>query len=451
MKEIKQYTDVFLIGIGGIGMSALARYFKQKGLQVAGYDKTSSELTNTLTSEGIDVTYSEMVSSSIKNLSKASTLIIYTPALVKTSKLVEYFTLKGFDLFKRSEVLGFITKTLPTLAVAGTHGKTTTSAILIHLLKANGIKLLGFCGGILQNYNTNYIGDGEEVVVVEADEFDRSFLHLHPTAAVINSMDADHLDIYETTEKLVGAFQDFAGRVPKNHLYAKSGLKLKDAHFISLHENAEVQVQDIRVENGCYTFNFKTGNCYLKNLQFYLPGHHNIFNAAAALALAIDFKPQLAHSFGKALQSFKGVKRRFNYLHKTKDLVLIDDYAHHPKEIDAVHQAVSEMHPEKRTVVIFQPHLYSRTKDFAQEFAVSLARFDEVYLLDIYPAREAPIDGVTSAFLLNLIQNQNKYLITKTDISKRIETAHGEVVTLLGAGDIGVEALKLKKDLHEMD
>jgi UDP-N-acetylmuramate--alanine ligase len=448
MKELKQYTNVFLIGIGGIGMSALARYFNQKDLMVSGYDRTETDLTKTLVKEGIEVVYSESISSEIQNLSKDSSLIIYTPAISKSSKLFAYFKEQQFELYKRSVVLGTITKRLPTLAVAGTHGKTTTSAILTHLLKASGVKLTAFCGGILQNYKTNYIGDGEDVVVVEADEFDRSFLQLHPTSAVITSMDADHLDIYETPQKLTETFNEFSRLVSKGHLYAKSGLDLK-AKFIAIEGEAEIQVRNISVDNGSYVFDFQNGNAHLKHLKFSLPGHHNLFNAAAALALAMDFKPELASQFGKALASFEGVQRRFNYVFKSDHLVVIDDYAHHPKEIDAVYQAISEMHPEKKSVVIFQPHLFSRTKDFAEGFAQSLAQFDEVNLLDIYPAREEPIEGITSEFLLKLIQHPSKQLISKSDVQNRMARANDEVIVMLGAGDIGVEATKISKYLYE--
>lgn len=448
MKGINQYTHVFLIGIGGIGMSALARYYNQKGLKVSGYDRTETDLTQTLAAEGINVFYSEIRNNHIQNLHKETSLIIYTPAISKTSKFFAYFQTKAYEMYKRSVVLGHITRHLPTLAVAGTHGKTTTSAILVHILKASGIKLTAFCGGILQNYKTNYVGDGEEVVVVEADEFDRSFLHLHPTAAVINSMDADHLDIYDTSEKLIDTFKEFSRLVPKNRLYAKSGLDL-NAKSIAINEKADVEVNHISIQNGSYVFNFQKAEHSLKHLKFPLPGHHNLFNAAAALALAIDFKPELASEFGKALESFEGVQRRFNYIYKSKNLVVIDDYAHHPREIDAVYQAISEMHPHKKTIVIFQPHLYSRTRDFARDFADSLAQFDEVNLLDIYPAREEPLEGITSEFLLNLIQHPSKQLMTKNDIRDRIESAENEVVVFLGAGDIGVEATKISNYLHE--
>jgi UDP-N-acetylmuramate--alanine ligase len=448
MKKIDQYTHVILIGIGGIGMSGLARYFNQKGLEVLGYDRTETDLTKALISEGIRVYHSESKLTEDIDFDEKRALIIYTPAISKDSDLVKRFKDSGLELFKRSVVLGEITKHLPTLAVAGTHGKTTTSAILTHILKESGIKLTSFCGGVLQNYNTNYIGEGEEVVVVEADEFDRSFLQLHPTAAVITSMDADHLDIYNTSEELIHTFHEFSRLVPKGHLYAKFGLDL-EAVSIGFEENSDVYVDKISIQNGSYHFDFHAGKESLKGLIFTLPGHHNLFNATAALSLAIDFKPELAKAFGKALSSFEGVKRRFNYIYKAEDLVVIDDYAHHPTEIDAVHQAISEMHPGKKSVAIFQPHLFSRTKDFAEDFADSLSRFDEVNLLDIYPAREEPIEGITSNFLLNLIQNPQKRVINKSDIQQRLKQAKNEVVVLLGAGDIGVEATKISKYLHE--
>lgn len=448
MKEMKLYKTVFLLGIGGIGMSALARYFNQKGFKVSGYDKTESTLTKALVSEGIHVIYTETITDDIQNLDPATSLIIYTPAISKTSTLLKHFNTQQFEMYKRSVVLGEITKGKPTLAVAGTHGKTTTSAILSHILKASGVKLTAFCGGILQNYESNYIGDGEDVLVVEADEFDRSFLYLYPSAAVITSMDADHLDIYTTSKELEDTFIEFSKLVPKHHLYAKSCLNL-DAQKIAINQEAEVCVKDISVVGANYTFTFKKGDLELKGLKLSLPGHHNLFNAASALVLAIDFEPELAQQYGTALASFKGVQRRFQYVYKSDSLVVIDDYAHHPKEIDAVHQAISEMHPQKKSVVIFQPHLYSRTKDFAEDFAKSLAQFDEVYLLEIYPAREEPIEGISSEFLLNLIQHSSKYLISKVDIKDRIQRTKHEVIVLLGAGDIGVEAAKLSNYFHE--
>jgi UDP-N-acetylmuramate--alanine ligase len=445
MKPIQQYTHIFFIGIGGIGMSALARYFNQKELKVLGYDKTKTELTQTLTEEGVEVYYQQEIEENVlKTLPQESTLVVFTPAISSNSTLVNFFKANGFDMYKRAFILGEITKNLPTLAVAGTHGKTTTSAILTHILKANQIKLTAFCGGILQNYKTNYIGDGDDVVVIEADEFDRSFLQLHPSAAVITSMDADHLDIYGTSESLTLAFQEFSNLVPKGHLYANSALDIQ-AQSIAVNHSADYSIKHIKIENGSYRFDFKSKDYNLKDIQFSLPGQHNLFNAAAALCLAIDFKPSYAHRFAKALASFEGVQRRFNYLYKSDLLIVVDDYAHHPKEIDAVHQAISEMHPEKKSVVIFQPHLFSRTKDFAEEFAKSLAQFDEVNLLDIYPAREEPIEGITSKYLLELIDHPKKQLILKNDIENRIKNASEEVIVLLGAGDIGVEASKISK------
>ncbi|WP_019039055.1 UDP-N-acetylmuramate--L-alanine ligase [Psychroflexus tropicus] len=448
MKALNAYTHVVFIGIGGIGMSALARYFNQKGHKVLGYDKTETELTSAMKSEGIAVYYSQEELIDLLKIDLEQILVIYTPAISDKSLLHQYFKSHNIELYKRSVILGEVTKSMPTLAVAGTHGKTTTSAILAHILKASGIKLTAFCGGVLSNYNTNYIGDGEEVVVVEADEFDRSFLQLHPSAAVINSMDADHLDIYDTPEQLTETFKAFSNLVPNHHLYMKSGLSLM-AKTIGIEEDSDISVKNILVKNGSYRFDIKTKITELSNLEFSLPGHHNLLNAAAALALAIDFKPELTSAFGSALASFKGVKRRFNYIHKSDRLVVIDDYAHHPTEIDAVHQAILEMHPNKKSVVIFQPHLFTRTRDFAEGFARSLSKFDEVNLLDIYPAREEPIEGVTSEYLLNLIDHPEKALIKKRNIHDKVTNAEDKVIVLLGAGDIGVEATNLLKHWHE--
>ncbi|WP_127844358.1 UDP-N-acetylmuramate--L-alanine ligase [Psychroflexus aestuariivivens] len=449
MKAFNTYKNLFFIGIGGIGMSALARFFNSKNFRVYGYDKTESDLTSQLQNEGISIQFHEAISAELESeLQPEQTLVVYTPAVNVNSDIFQYFKNGDFQILKRAVVLGKITENLPTLAVAGTHGKTTTSAILAHILKENGIKLTAFCGGILQNYDTNFISDGEEVVVIEADEFDRSFLQLHPSAAVITSLDADHLDIYGDDQTMRSAFQEFINLVPNSHLFKQKALQI-EGKSIAVGEQAEFYIENIKVENGHYVFDFVSKEHHLKNIKFDLPGKHNLFNAAAALTLAIDFKPELAQDFAKALSSFKGVKRRFNYILKTEDLVVIDDYAHHPSEISAVHQAVSEMHPNKTQIVIFQPHLFSRTRDFADDFATSLASFDEVNLLEIYPARELPIDGINAAFLLKKINNSNKKVIEKKEIKQIIDTSQNAVVVLLGAGDIGVEAHKISKYFNE--
>ena len=449
MKAFNTYKNLFFIGIGGIGMSALARFFNSKNFQIFGYDKTETELTKQLQNEGISIQFQETISAELESeLKPEQTLVVYTPAVNVNSDIFQYFKNSGFDILKRAVALGKITENLPTLAVAGTHGKTTTSAILTHILKENGIKLTAFCGGILQNYDTNFISDGEDVVVIEADEFDRSFLQLHPSAAVITSLDADHLDIYGDDQTMRSAFQEFINLVPKSHLFKQKSLPI-DGKSIAVGEQAEFYIENIKVENGHYVFDFISTKHHLKNIKFDLPGQHNLFNATAALTLALDFKPEFAQGYAKALASFKGVKRRFNYLLKTENLVVIDDYAHHPSEISAVHQAVSEMHPDKTKIVIFQPHLFSRTRDFAEDFGVSLAKFDEVNLLEVYPARELPISGIDAHFLLEKIDNSNKKIIEKSEIRQVLDTAKNAVVVLLGAGDIGVEAHKISKYFNE--
>ena len=445
MNHFENIDNLYFIGIGGIGMSALARYFNSLGKQVAGYDKTSTVLTRALEEEGILVLYKdeiELIPDGFNN--KENTLIIYTPAIPIDSKQFNYFIQQKFQLKKRAVILGLITQGVFTLAVAGTHGKTTTTAILGHLLKETGAKVTAFLGGISEDIQSNLILTGNEVMVVEADEFDRSFLNLSPNIAAITSMDADHLDIYGDAEKLIESFKDFAALIPENGtLFVKNGLPLKGG-TIGIEDNADYSAQNITVKNGTYHFDLITPTQTLEGLKFSLPGKHNLLNAITALAIAIHYGSP-TNELARALYSFKGVKRRFTYRLKTPDRVLIDDYAHHPAEIAAVHQAVREMHPGKKVIAVFQPHLFSRTKDFADEFAESLSKFDEVRLLDIYPARELPIEGVTSEWLLEKIKNQNKKLIYKEQIINELNLSESPVMVMMGAGDIGEEIIKVEK------
>jgi len=445
MNHFKNIENLYFIGIGGIGMSALARYFNSLGKQVAGYDKTSTVLTRALEEEGIQVFYNdeiEVIPDSFRN--NENTLIVYTPAIPKDSKQYNYFIQNEFQLKKRAVVLGMITKDVFTLAVAGTHGKTTTTAILGHLLKETGAKVTAFLGGISEDIQSNLILNGNEVMVVEADEFDRSFLNLSPNIAAITSMDADHLDIYGDAEKLIESFKDFAALIPENGtLFVKNGLPLKGG-TIGIEDDADYSAQNIKVKNGTYHFDLNTPTQIIEGLKFSLPGKHNLLNAITALAIAIHYGSP-TNELAKALYSFKGVKRRFTYRLKTADRILIDDYAHHPAEIAAVHQAVREMHPGKKVIAIFQPHLFSRTKDFADNFAESLSKFDEVRLLDIYPARELPMEGITSEWLLNKIKNQNKKLIDKDQIINELNISESPVIVMMGAGDIGEEIIKVEK------
>lgn len=445
--DFNNLHNVYFIGIGGIGMSALARYFRANGKQVAGYDKTPTEITDALVDLEIAVHFEDEVAKiDAAFLNQEHTLVVYTPAVPKNHIELQYFKDKNFYVLKRSQVLGLITENTYCLAVAGTHGKTTTSSILGHLMYECEVKLTAFLGGITENYNSNLILSGTEVSVVEADEFDRSFLTLSPNLACITSMDADHLDIYGDSLALIKSFEDFSNRIkPNGKLFVKNGLPLKGITY-GIEDDAHYTIQNINIVNGAYVFDVKTPKIVLKNLQFNLPGRHNLSNALVALAMAIEYGCPY-QQLTKALASYKGVKRRFTYHIKTDNLVYIDDYAHHPEEINAVHQAVREMYPGKRVMAIFQPHLFSRTRDFIDDFAKSLSQFDEVVLLDIYPARELPIAGVNSSWLLGKIKNQNKQLITKQNIVTKIHESEAQIILTIGAGDIGEEVKTIKKAL----
>lgn len=443
--DLKSVNNVYFIGIGGIGMSALARYFVANGKQVAGYDKTPSDITKGLQELGVYIHFNDdVIEVDPKYLNKENTLIIYTPAIPDSHSELTFFNANGFNVVKRSTALGEITKQTTCLAVAGTHGKTTTTSILGHLLNYCDVPVTAFLGGISENYNSNLIINGTQVTVVEADEFDRSFLTLSPDLACITSMDADHLDIYGDANQLVKSFKYFTECIkPKGKLFVKNGLPLIGITY-GVEDDSDYSAQNVKIENGSYVFDVKTPSGLYKDFKFNLPGRHNLSNAIIALAMAVDFgcpHNQLA----KGLASYKGVKRRFTYQIKTDDFVFIDDYAHHPEEINAVHQAVREMYPNKKVLAVFQPHLFSRTKDFANEFARSLSNFDEIILLDIYPARELPIEGVTSEWLLNKIENPNKKLVEKSELIDEIKKSSANIVMTLGAGDIGEEVKPIKE------
>ena len=445
MKGLNKINNVFFIGIGGIGMSAIARYFVSIGKNVAGYDKTPTDITNALLELGVNIIFQEEVSDIPKEfLNRENTLVVYTPAIPKNHKQLVYFQNNNFEVLKRAKVLGLITKDVTTLAVAGTHGKTTTSTILAHLLYASGEKVTAFLGGISENYNSNYISSGNEVVVVEADEFDRSFLQLYPNISAITSMDADHLDIYGTEDAIVESFNDFK-ELTSGTFFKINGLPI-DGVSIGIEDDSTYVAKNVKIDHGGYVFDLHTPNQVISELRFYLPGHHNLKNAITAFVMAIEYGVQV-EKLKMALPSFKGIQRRFSYQLKSENKVYVDDYAHHPTEIDALHQAVREMYPGKKITAIFQPHLYSRTKDFAEDFGKSLSKFDEVFLLDIYPARELPIEGVTSEWLLTLIDNKNKKLVTKTSMIEEVKQTDSHVVLTVGAGDIGAEVSSIKEAL----
>ncbi|WP_025741087.1 UDP-N-acetylmuramate--L-alanine ligase [Aquimarina pacifica] len=445
-KRLEDIQNIYFVGIGGIGMSALARYFKFLGKHVAGYDKTPTQITADLESLGVLIHFEDSVANIPESfLAIEETLVIYTPAIPEDHKELTYLQSAGFNIKKRAEVLGVITNNVYTLAVAGTHGKTTTTAILAHLLKESGAKVTAFLGGISENYNSNLVLEGNEVVVVEADEFDRSFLQLYPDIAAVTSMDADHLDIYEKEDALEASFKEFSSRA-KDHLLVCNGLPLSGITY-GIEDDSDYCAQNIRIENGTYIFDLRTPEKIIADLHLSLPGKHNLLNAITAFAIASLYGSP-TELLAKALFSFKGVKRRFSYQIKTDDLVYVDDYAHHPTEINALYQAVREMHPDKKVLAIFQPHLYSRTRDFAADFAKSLSQFDELLLLDIYPAREVPIEGVTSDWLLNMIDSTDKKVIEKGALIKAINDSNAEVVLTIGAGDIGEEVQRIKEALE---
>ena len=449
MIDLKNIKTLYFVGIGGIGMSALARYFKLKGNTVLGYDKTQSDLTDALVEEGIGITFKDDINELPSDIDVNTTLVVYTPAIPKSSNLYLHFYNEGFKVVKRAELLGEITKDTLCLAVAGTHGKTTTSAILGHLMYECDMPVTAFLGGIAENYHSNFISKGTEITVVEADEFDRSFLQLSPDIACVTSMDADHLDIYGDAEHISDAFIAFSNLLKDpNKMLLKTGLPI-DGKTVGIGESADYEAQNIRIEDGTYIFDLKYPEGVLKKLKFSLPGHHNLQNAVTALGMAI-LAGSPTHCLPKALASFKGVERRFSYKIKSDTLVLIDDYAHHPTELDALYQAVTEMYPNDRKLIVFQPHLFSRTKDFGPEFARSLSQFDEVVLLDIYPAREEPIEGITSEWLLGQIETQEKRLVFKPALPEVMLQSHCRIKLLVGAGDIGAEVKHITKVLkHE--
>ncbi|QCD61270.1 UDP-N-acetylmuramate--L-alanine ligase [Tenacibaculum maritimum] len=441
--NLKKIHNIYFVGIGGIGMSAIARYFSANGKMVVGYDKTPTSITSALQELGIDIHFEDAVENiPISFLDAEKTLVVYTPAISKNHSELSYFIENGFTVLKRAEILGQITQDTFCLAVAGTHGKTTTSSILGHIVAP--YKATSFLGGIAENYNSNLILGEDKVSVVEADEFDRSFLQLSPDIACVTSMDADHLDIYGDPDALQQSFKDFAGKVSNTLIVAK-GLPLEGLTY-AIDEESDYKAFNLRVAQGTYIFDVKTPSSEITNIELNLPGNHNVMNALAALAIADVYGISL-EKIKEQLRTFKGVKRRFTYKIKTEDLVLIDDYAHHPTEINAVEKSVRQMYPDEKVLVVFQPHLFSRTQDFADDFAEALSKFDEVILLDIYPARELPIEGIDSHWLLKKINKKHKVVSLQKDLIRRIKESSAKIVTMLGAGDIGIMVDKVREEL----
>lgn len=445
---LKGIHSVFFLGIGGIGMSALARWFQQEGYAVAGYDKTPSPLTDALESEGMQITFTDEVSTLPAGFEGSSpeVLVVWTPAIPKDSVLLQFFQ-SGFLLKKRAEVLGMITKDQYTIAVAGTHGKTSTSSLIAHLLKSAGKPVTAFLGGITQNYNSNLILSGKSadaVVVVEADEFDRSFLQLHPNEGVLTSADPDHLDIYGDEQIILEGFRQFLALVEKKgKIYLQShagyrlgalGLAATDIREYGLRSEG-IHADNIIAKPASFRFDYIGSKVQLKGLELPIPGFHNVENALAAIAIALDHGLSEAQ-IREGIKSFLGVKRRFEIHSSVEGKIFIDDYAHHPEEIKACLSSVRAMYPSRRMTVIFQPHLFSRTRDFAAGFSESLSLADEVVLLPIYPARELPMEGVSSDMLLERIKADKKSCLGKQDVASFLEQSQPEVLVTLGAGDI---------------
>ncbi|MFC3559846.1 UDP-N-acetylmuramate--L-alanine ligase [Pedobacter jamesrossensis] len=450
--ELSKIIRVYFVGIGGIGMSALARYFAKRGVLVCGYDKTRTNLTETLETEGILISYLDepgtLPCAFLDN--HDDTLIVYTPAIPKDSKILNHFKNKNFSLKKRSEVLGIISKGMFCIAVAGTHGKTTTSSIIAHILKDTGYDCTAFLGGITSNYNSNVLFGANNVVVVEADEYDRSFLTLHPDVAVITSMDADHLDIYGDKSQLEESFHLFADQLKaEGTIYAREGLPIKDAISYAANKTATARAENLRVEGSKFVFDYADSTTQIKDLNLMLPGKHNVENTTVAIAIALQLGIN-ADKIKQAVANFKGVKRRFEYIVNNTKQIYIDDYAHHPEELKACFDAVRQLYPEKKLTVIFQPHLFTRTRDFADEFAKVLSTADELMLLEIYPARELPIEGVNAQFLLDKITMTNKRVCGKDFVIEHVDKTKPELILTVGAGDIDTLIEPLKNTLNHV-
>jgi len=450
--ELKNIQRVYLVGIGGIGMSGLARYFRHLGCIVCGYDKTSTELTNQLHKEGIPVIFEDSedwIPGSFK-IPDASTLIIYTPAIPKDSAILNFFINRGFELFKRSQVLGIISKGKFTVAVAGTHGKTTTSTMIAHILKDSGNDCSAFLGGISTNYNSNVLFGSSNVVVVEADEYDRSFLTLHPDVAIITSMDADHLDIYGDHAHLTESFKLFASQLkPGGKLIHRKGLPLDKGFTYAVDGKADAIASNIRIEDGDFYFDFKNADTSITDIKMGIAGTHNVENAVAAIeaTLLLNVPPAAIKS---ALGSFTGVKRRFEYIIKNDEHIYIDDYAHHPEELKACINSIKRLYPGKKLTAIFQPHLFSRTMNFADGFAKALDLVDELIILDIYPARELPIEGVTSDMILGKMKMLNKRKCGKEEAVELVKNEKPALLLTVGAGDIDQLVQPLKRALQDV-
>ena len=443
---LEKYKNIYFLGIGGIGMSSLALYFIDKQKSVGGYDKVKSSITKQLSLKGSVINYENSKANIPNNfLNKEETLVVYTPAIPKSNKQFVFFHQSSFKILKRSELLGILSKNKFCIAVAGTHGKTTTASILSHILLENNIKFTSFVGGISENYNTNFIQNGDEIILVEADEFDRSFLTLYPNIACITSIDPDHLDVYFNEQSLHDSFTDFTNNI-KNEgvLLVNEKISIKGSTF-GFDKNSDFHITNYNILNEEVFFDINY-NGLISSIKFNMQGRHNALNALVAFAIGLELKIDKL-KLSKSLSTFLGVKRRFTYVLKSPKII-IDDYAHHPKEIEEISKSIKELYPEKKVTAVFQPHLYSRTRDFMSEFAQSLSLFDEVVLTEIYPAREKPIKNINSENLLNRIKNNNKCLITKSNLPKYLSKSSSDILVIMGAGDISEEVNSIKKHVE---
>ena len=452
-KSNEKMNSIYFIGIGGIGMSALARYFHSKGAKVTGYDKTPSSLTKELELEGMKIHYED----NVDLIPKDAELVVYTPAVPKEHKELVYYQQKGYKVVKRSDVLQIATESSFNICIAGTHGKTTITTMMAHLLRHTGYGCNAFLGGISVNYGTNFWASERNVSVVEADEYDRSFLKLSPDIAIITAMDPDHLDIYGTAEEMEKAFIDFSSKIKDGGLLiGKFGLKrakdLKGTRHLTYsvqNNNADAHAENIKMINGSYEFDVVIKERRIENVRLNIGGMHNAENAVAAITVASSLNID-EEKIKEAVADFRGVKRRFEYIIKTDELVFIDDYAHHPEELRALISSAKSLFSEKKCTVIFQPHLYTRTRDLADGFAEVLDMADEVILLPIYPARELPIAGVSSEMILDKMKSKNKRVLNKEELKDWIKKEfkkQGKVLVTAGAGDIDLLVEPIKEIL----
>jgi len=450
VSELNKIKKIYFIGIGGIGMSAIARYFKQKGCEVSGYDRTQTALTSQLEASGISIHYED----NIELIPKDADAVVYTPAIPANHAELLYYQVNGYQVVKRSDVLRWITEASFNICIAGTHGKTTISTMVAHILRHSGYGCNAFLGGISTNYQSNFWSSDNNVVVVEADEYDRSFLKLVPDIAIITAMDADHLDIYGTEKEVEDSFIQFSNKIkPNGVLISKYGLKRKREFNVTKqftysldNENASVFAKNIKVENGHYIYDVKANGWELSDIQLNMGGLHNIENSIAAIAVAKLLKVT-PEKIKEAVNEFKGVKRRFEYWLNNENHVLIDDYAHHPEELRALITGVRSLYGKEKITIVFQPHLFSRTRDFAKEFAASLDLADEVILLPIYPAREMPIGGITSEVILQKMKLNNKNILSKEALMLWIQQNNPKIVVMAGAGDIDTILNRVKEIL----